>query len=82
MSRPKRRAVVKPKTKVKLKSNSAASKRFSFTGTGEVKATQANKQHNMRKRSRRQIRNQQGTTILDKAPATIVKKYYNLHLCS
>mgnify|MGYP000129379654 CR=1 FL=1 len=48
----------------KLKTNSSVKKRFKLTGTGKVVASQANKQHNMRKRSKRQIRNQRGTDIL------------------
>ena len=52
------------KSNYKLKVKSSAKKRFSLTATGLVKATQANKRHNMRKRSARQIREQRGTTIL------------------
>ena len=44
----------------KMKTKSSAKKRFKFTASGKVIATQANKQHNMRKRSKRQIRNQRG----------------------
>jgi large subunit ribosomal protein L35 len=50
----------------KLKTNSSAKKRFEVTGTGKVLASQANKRHNMRKRSLRQLRNQQGTVTLNK----------------
>ncbi len=49
----------------KMKTKSSAKKRFQLTGTGKVKSSQANKQHNMRKRSKRQLRNQRGTTILN-----------------
>lgn len=49
----------------KLKTNSSAKKRFKVTGTGKVLSTQANKQHNMRKRSRRQLRDQRGTVLLN-----------------
>jgi large subunit ribosomal protein L35 len=50
----------------KLKTNSSAKKgRFKVTGTGKVLASQANKRHNMRKRSLRQLRNQQGTVTLN-----------------
>jgi large subunit ribosomal protein L35 len=48
----------------KLKTKSGVKKRFSLTASGLVKSTQANKRHNMRKRSNRQLRNQRGTTIL------------------
>ena len=59
----------------KLKTKKSAAKRFSFTATGKVKSTQANKRHNMRKRSNRQIRVQRGTTILCDADMRIVKSY-------
>lgn len=48
----------------KLKTKSGVKKRFSLTASGLVKSTQANKRHNMRKRSNRQLMNQRGTTIL------------------
>ena len=48
-----------------MKTNSSAKKRFKVTGTGKVVATQADKRHNMRKRSRRQLRDQRGTTVLN-----------------
>ena len=50
----------------KLKTKSSIKKRFKISATGKIIATQANKQHNMRKRSKRQIRKQRGTTILAK----------------
>ena len=59
----------------KLKTKSGAKKRFHFTSTAKVQGTQANKRHNMRKRSKRQIRNQRGTTILEKGDANLVKQY-------
>ena len=48
----------------KIKSKSAAKKRFRFTGTGKVISAQAGKRHGMIKRTNKQIRNQRGTTIL------------------
>jgi large subunit ribosomal protein L35 len=59
----------------KMKTKSSAKKRFKFTASGKVIATQANKQHNMRKRSKRQIRNQRGTTILPKMEAKRIPQY-------
>jgi large subunit ribosomal protein L35 len=53
----------------KMKTKSSAKKRFKLTGTGKVVAPQANKRHNMRKRSKRQLRNQRGTTILNDVEA-------------
>ena len=51
----------------KLKTKSSIKKRFKLSSRGKVIATQANKQHNMRKRSKRQLRTQRGTTTLCKA---------------
>ena len=59
----------------KMKTKSSAKKRFKFTASGKVIATQANKEHNMRKRSKRQIRNQRGTTILPKVEARRLPQY-------
>lgn len=59
----------------KMKTKSSAKKRFSFTGTGKVRATQAGKQHGMIKRTNRQIRDQRGTTILNECDAQIVRQF-------
>lgn len=59
----------------KMKTNSSAKKRFKVTGTGKVLATQANKRHNMRKRSLRQLRNQRGTTTLNEVEAVRALSY-------
>lgn len=59
----------------KLKTKSAVKKRFKITATGKVLASQANKRHNMRKRSKRQLRNQRGTTVLPDMEAKRVKQY-------
>jgi large subunit ribosomal protein L35 len=59
----------------KMKTKSSAKKRFKFTASGNVIGTQANKQHNMRKRSKRQLRNQRGTTILPKMEARRMPQY-------
>ncbi len=59
----------------KLKTKSGAKKRFSLTASGKVRANQAYKQHGMRKRSQKVIRNQRGTTVLCDADAKIVKKF-------
>jgi large subunit ribosomal protein L35 len=53
----------------KLKTKSSAKKRFKISAKGKIISTQANKQHNMRKRSQRQLLNQRGTTILSKVEA-------------
>ena len=59
----------------KLKTKSGAKKSFSLTGTGKVRANQANKQHGMIKRTNKQIREQRGTTILSAQDAKIVKRF-------
>lgn len=59
----------------KMKTKSGAKKRFRLTGTGKVRANQANKRHGMIKRTKKQIRNQRGTTILKPQDAGIVKQY-------
>ncbi|CAL7962587.1 50S ribosomal protein L35 [Alphaproteobacteria bacterium] len=48
----------------KLKTKSSAKKRFKITATGKIRGTQANKRHNMRKRSKRQLREQRGSVML------------------
>lgn len=67
------------KSNYKLKVKASAKKRFSLTATGLVKATQANKQHNMRRRSARQIRNQRGMTIIDDTNAILKSCHLKLH---
>ena len=59
----------------KLKTKSSAKKRFRMTASGLVISTQANKRHNMRKRSKRQIRVQRGTVILPDMEARRVVSY-------
>ncbi len=59
----------------KMKTKSGVKKRFKVTGTGKVKASQANKQHNMRKRSKRQLRNQRGTAVLPDMEAKRIKQF-------
>lgn len=59
----------------KLKTHSGAAKRFRFTSSGKVRSTQMGKQHNMRKRSKRSLRNQGGTVILGEHGSRIIKYY-------
>ncbi|OEY87028.1 50S ribosomal protein L35 [Wolbachia pipientis] len=61
--------------KRKLKTKSSVKKRFSLTSRGKVIATQSGKRHGMIKRSKSNIRNQRGTTILGKSDSRIVKLY-------
>lgn len=58
----------------KMKSNSGAKKRFSRTAKGKVRTNQSGKQHGMHKRSKRQIRENRGTTTLCSADAGIIAK--------
>lgn len=60
----------------KMKTHSGAKKRFKLTATGKVKAGQSGKQHFMRRRTKAQLRNLRGTTILCDADAKrLVKKF-------
>ena len=60
----------------KMKTKSAAKKRFSMTASGKVKAAQAGKRHGMIKRSNDFIREARGTMVLHDADAKIVKKHF------
>ena len=57
----------------KIKTKSGAKKRFKITGTGKVLYAQRGKRHGMIKRTKKQIRNQRGTTILAPGDAGLVK---------
>jgi large subunit ribosomal protein L35 len=59
----------------KMKSKSAAKKRFRFTASGKVRAAQMGKKHGMIKRSNKFIRNQRGTTILEEGDSRLVRAY-------
>jgi len=59
----------------KMKTKSGVKKRFSLTASGFVKSTQANKKHNMRKRSKRQLREQRGTVILNAVECRRVMRF-------
>ena len=59
----------------KMKTKSAAKKRFKMTANGHVKAGAAGKRHGMIKRSTKFVRDSAGTMVLCDADAKIVKKY-------
>ena len=59
----------------KMKTHSAAKKRFKVTATGKVVTAQAGKRHGMIKRTNKFIRNARGTTTLSEPDAKIVKSY-------
>jgi len=60
----------------KLKTKSAVKKRFKLTATGKVIASQAGKKHFMRRRTKSQLRNLRGTTILCDQDARNIKKFF------
>jgi large subunit ribosomal protein L35 len=59
----------------KMKTKSAAKKRFRLTASGKVRASAAGKRHGMIKRSNKFIRDARGTMILSDPDARIVKKF-------
>ncbi|MGC0372053.1 MAG: hypothetical protein DGJ47_000758 [Rickettsiaceae bacterium] len=60
----------------KMKTHSGAKKRFKLTANGKVKASQAGKQHFLRRRTKSQLRDLRGTTILCSADAKRLKKTF------
>lgn len=60
----------------KIKTKSGVKKRFKLTGTGKVRAAQANRKHGMVKRSKRQLRNQRGTDVLCEADSRIITRNF------
>ena len=59
----------------KMKTKSAAKKRFKITGTGKVLAAAAGKRHGMIKRTTKFIRSARGTMVLSDQDERIVKVY-------
>jgi large subunit ribosomal protein L35 len=57
----------------KLKTKSAAKKRFSLTGSGKVRANVGYKQHNLRKRPQKMKRKARGSMVLSHSDARIAK---------
>jgi large subunit ribosomal protein L35 len=57
----------------KMKTKSAAKKRFSFTGTGKIKRKHAFKSHILTKKSTKRKRNLTYFAIVDKSDVTSVK---------
>ena len=58
----------------KLKTNKAASKRFSMTGTGKLKRQKAGKQHILTKKSRKTKRDLRKAEMVDKSNVLNMKK--------
>jgi large subunit ribosomal protein L35 len=57
----------------KMKTNRAAKKRFSFTGTGKVRRSKAGLNHMMQEKSRKRLRRLRKNDTVDKAMAKRVK---------
>jgi large subunit ribosomal protein L35 len=62
----------------KMKTNSSAKKRFSFTGSGKIKRKQAFKSHILTKKSTKRKRNLTGTTIVNDADLGNVKRMLSI----
>ena len=60
----------------KIKTKSGAKKRFKITGTGKVMAAHAGKRHGMIKRTKKQIRQLRGTSVLFKTDGEKIKKFF------
>ena len=60
----------------KMKTKSSAKKRFRVTGSGHVKMGQAGKQHGMRKRTNKMLRNARGMVIMKPMEEKRVKTYF------
>ena len=58
----------------KLKTNRAASKRFTMTGTGKLKRQKAGKQHILTKKSRKNKRDLRKAEMVDKSNVLNMKK--------
>ena len=62
----------------KVKTNSGAKKRFSFTGTGKIKRRHAYHSHILTKKTKKQKRNLVHTTIVDVDNMTQVRDLLRL----
>ena len=62
----------------KLKTNSGAKKRFSFTGTGKIKRRHAYHSHILTKKTKKQKRNLVGSNLVDRSNLKQVKDLLNL----
>ena len=62
----------------KVKTNSGAKKRFSFTGTGKIKRRHAYHSHILTKKTKKQKRNLVHSAIVDPSNAKQVRDVLNL----
>jgi large subunit ribosomal protein L35 len=60
----------------KMKTKSAAKKRFRFTATGKIRANVVCKRHNLRKRSQKMKRQARGTFVLPDDATVVAEKYF------
>ena len=60
----------------KLKTKSGAKKRFKVTATGKVLFAQSGKRHGMIKRTKKQIRDHRGTSVMFKTDGDRIKLYW------
>ena len=58
----------------KLKTNKAAAKRFTMTGTGKLKRMKTGKQHILTKKSTKRKRNLRKDIVTDATNAKVMKK--------
>lgn len=66
------------KTMPKVKTNSAAKKRFKLTGTGKIKRKHAFHSHILTKKSTKQKRNLAHSTLVDSTNETRIKALLNV----
>jgi large subunit ribosomal protein L35 len=59
----------------KLRTKSAAKKRFRLTASGKVRGNVACKRHNLRKRPQKMKRKARGTVVLPPEAAGLIKSY-------
>jgi len=59
----------------KMKSKSGAKKRFTISARGRVRSGQAGKRHGMIKRSKKQIRQLRGSTMIAPENSRTIKRY-------
>ncbi|HJK87429.1 MAG TPA: 50S ribosomal protein L35 [Candidatus Megaira endosymbiont of Hartmannula sinica] len=60
----------------KMKTHSGVKKRFKTTKSGKIKAGQVGKQHFMRRRTRKQLRDKRGMDILCSQDSKRIKKWF------
>ena len=64
----------KPRTKIKLKTNRAAAKRFKVTATGKIKRGQSMKRHILTKKAAGRNRGLRKSVLVSDADAANVKR--------